>query len=491
MPTQLPLATNHAYYLGVSFYALYLRDLDHSSNPGPYCIFYFRILQGNLAMSSRFTDTLKRGWHPEKEGTTFKGQMVGAHEHRPYRQIRRLTCQPRKALLVEARKYGATIVCDVQIVCSRRMQDDNRNADRVARPISSLRDPASFGPPPKHIAAGGSMATPVPTTRPAQDSTITPASPSRAPYRPATVTDQQEVPEEEAPKPPQPYRVDTTGLSTSHLPPPPLRRDGADGRSPPPAAAAARLAPPSLPPRLPPRGLQGSSSIGAATSSPDARQRSDYLNEGAANRLGAAGISVPGLGINKPAPSATPASPSTASRSAAFVNGSQLNELQSRFACLGSSGSAAGPNARETPSEGTTFAQKQAALQTASNFRKDPGSVSVSDARAAASTINNFRQRHGDQIAAGSRQASALNDKYGIVGRAGGQVDGGETTASTGNVGANQSTPVSSSASAIAATSAILGKKKPAPPPPAKKPALAHLSQDAPPPIPLNTRPQF
>lgn len=139
--------------------------------------------------------------------------------------------------------------------------------------------------------------------------------------------------------------------------------------------------------------------------------------------------------------------------------------------------------------EGTTLAQKQAALQTASAFRRDPTSVSVSDARAATSTFNNFRQRHGDQVAAGARQASALNERYGVADRFGGVVRGSEAGVGAGAGAAEQTSPMSGSASLASAVS-MLGKKQPAPPPPKKKPELSS-GGNAPPPLPLGTKPQF
>jgi len=128
------------------------------------------------------------------------------------------------------------------------------------------------------------------------------------------------------------------------------------------------------------------------------------------------------------------------------------------------------------PKQGTTLAQKQAALQTASNFRRDPGSVSASDARAAASTFNNFRQRHGDQVAAGVQGANSLNQKYGLSDRFGQQHDAQETGVTS------SSTAGSFSPSAAAG---LLGKKKPAPPLPRKP------DGPNPPPVPTSTGPQF
>jgi hypothetical protein len=178
-----------------------------------------------------------------------------------------------------------------------------------------------------------------------------------------------------------------------------------------------------------------------------------------------------------------------------------MNELQNRFSKLGKSSlGGGGGTAAPPPTEGTTMEQKQAALRTASNFHKDPSSVSMSDARGAASTFNNFRQRHGDQVASGVRSANNLNQKYGVADKLGGfAAAGGQAQVGRqeeGVVGAN--TPAAPVSPGV---SGVLGKKKPPPPPPKKKPGLGGPpppgpssggnDDDAPPPIPLSTRPNW
>ena len=59
-----------------------------------------------------------------------------------------------------------------------------------------------------------------------------------------------------------------------------------------------------------------------------------------------------------------------------------FRELQNRFARLNAGQS----QSQDQPAEGTTWAQKQAALKTASNLNKDPSSVSASDAKSAVGT---------------------------------------------------------------------------------------------------------
>jgi hypothetical protein len=387
----------------------------------------------------------------------------------------------------------------------RNKDKDDSSQDHVARPLSDLQDPASFAPPPRRTGTGLAPAPPpVSAKRKVVASPSTYADPRAGPVEPpprntgvlaieAAPTEEDDHGESHQPKP---YRMNTTSLSTAGLPKPPARRDGANGTSPPSYnEATTDRAPPSLPPRLPPR-----------------TAASGGLNGDAVNRLGAAGVSVPALGIGarSAANSASPSPPPSHSPSpspGAGKWGVQVNELQGRFAKMGTS-SRQGSPAQEQPSEGTTWAEKQAALRTASAFQKDPSSVSFSDAKAAAGTVNNFRQRHGDQIAAGARTASSLNQKYGVTGEPGvGAYAASQTTQPTqskpsppplpgpsrqytGAVNVNPAPP--------AAASGLAGKKKPPPPPPKKKPGLAATPSpqpashgDAAPPIPMSTRPQF
>lgn len=350
-------------------------------------------------------------------------------------------------------------------------------------PITSLRDPASFAPPPKRTGTAGRAS---PGTNPAGGSESA---------RPAAQQPEPEL-EEERP-PPQPYRKDTTGLSTAHLPPPPGRRDGADGRAPAPAtvprAPPQTKAKPSLPPRLPPRQTEHVDEHTPAAPPPYSLEaeppaHQGILNRGAMNRLGAAGVSVPGFGI---APSPSP--PLPARRQAAAPpppvspqKPPQLGELQGRFAKFSTSS----PESQQEPapaSQGTTWAQKQAALKTASSFRNDPSSVSFSDARAAASTANNFRERHGAQVAAGLQSANNINNKYGITDKAA-AYDAG--TGAPPSRAPKQTTDYSNGMNLDGQGHSAASKKAP-PPPPKKRPDLVGTQNDsAPPPIPISSKPK-
>ncbi|KAF4957654.1 hypothetical protein FSARC_11227 [Fusarium sarcochroum] len=417
---------------------------------------------------SKYKDFMKNGWHPEKSsggGGGLRDQVKG-------------------------------------LVGRGKSDDNNDRGDHVSVPISQLKDPSSFAPPPKRTGSGL-----IPAPKPAASTprkVITSPSKYQDPRSPVTVdpayAQQQEQYEEEEPQPRGPYRTNTTGLSTDNLPKPPGRRDGADGRSgQPPSYQSAmagvgggRAAPPSLPPRLPPR----TDSAGSASASPAASPApagNSLLNQGAVNRLGAAGISVPGFGIGRSSPAAAaspspppPPRPGVASPPPPAAAPSHMNELQNRFSKLGTSSSNTNA-AAAPPSEGTTWEQKQAAFKTASSFQKDPSSVSFSDARAAASTANNFRQRHGEQVAAGAKTANNLNQKYGLLDKA-----QSSYSSLQGTQGQDQGAATGTVSPGLAS---LAGKKKPPPPPPKKKPALigapAPANDDGPPPIPMATRPQF
>jgi hypothetical protein len=369
-------------------------------------------------------------------------------------------------------------------------KDTNAQAhDHVSRPLSTLKDPAAFGPPPKNVNYHGGAALP---------NQITPDTRGLgAPLSKDEIYAKQRAEEEEAqreaeavakPKgPPLPFRADTTGLSTANLPPPPGRRDGADGRTPPPATKPK----PGLPPRLPPRQNSNPTSpppdYTVATTEPDSHK--GILNQGSMSRLSAAGVSVPDFGIGKsrqPLPPPSPASPSRTSATSP-ANSAQLSELQSRFSRL-SSTTAPKP---ESPREGTTFAQKQAALKTASAFRDDPSSISLNDAKAAASTANNFRERHGEQVKSGFQTANKLNTRYGIADKVG-TYGGISSTPEPASLPIEMRDNTTNGHANSGPELSVVGKKKP-PPPPVKRAGLAGAGasqKPVPPPIPLSSKPK-
>jgi len=215
--------------------------------------------------------------------------------------------------------------------------EEQRNHESA--PLSSLKDPSSFAPPPKHSAYYGDNG------RASSRAAMAPAEPSGGlgSVVPAPRPKQQEQVQEEQPKPPEPYRQDTSGLRTDHLPKPPVKRAGGGVGSP------ARTASPSLPPRqspalparqatkpppsLPPRMTENPTEYTPApppTYGEATKTNTDagMINQGAANRLGQAGISIPGFGIG--AQSTPPESP-------VRPNAPQLSELQQRFSRMNTS----------------------------------------------------------------------------------------------------------------------------------------------------------
>jgi len=356
--------------------------------------------------------------------------------------------------------------------------------DHQSTPLSALKDPASFGPPPKRTGTGGTTGS-LAITRtdagglgaPLNHSQLEEDRQRRLEREEAARRAEEEEREEHARRMAQPYKADTTGLSTGNLPKPPAFRPGERGESP--IAAPGGRPKPALPPRLPPRNPASSRTPLTPPppyQSPAADPERGVLNQGALGRLSHAGISVPGFEIGghkpPPVPSRTnSASPPVPSRFGAAAppppssparNGPQLGELQSRFAKMNTG------NSSPTAGTGTTWAQKQAALKTASDFKKDPTSVSLSDARTAASTANNFRERHGEQVASGMTAANNVNQKYGVMDK---------MKSYSGSEGAAPQ-PSSPSTGTF---------KKPAPPPP---PAKRRELQSGPPPVPLSSKPK-
>jgi hypothetical protein len=345
--------------------------------------------------------------------------------------------------------------------------------DHVSRPLSTLKDPASFGPPPRRIT-GSDGITPASTV----------ASKSKPPTRSRT---EQSVEEEvgaaegngPAPAPDRP-------------PLPPARRyatdSGGGGTN-----ASSEPPKPNLPPRLPPR-LNSNPAAGVSSPLPaydittrNPTRDNTSLNQGALNRLGQAGVSIPGFNIGRRT-STQEASGSPVQSPSPNPPSGKLNVLQSGFSKLPASSPKPDP-----PREGTTFAQKQAALRTAESLRKDPSSVSLADARSAASTANNFRERHGEQVARGWKAADSLNRKYAIVDRANSYA-GNQPSSVAPDLPPNKPSSATESPSSPATpeTPVATGKKKPPPPPPPKKRELGGKGDQGgvAPPLPIASKPQ-
>lgn len=277
-------------------------------------------------------------------------------------------------------------------------------------PLATLKDPSSFAPPPRRVAHGHGL----------------------------------------------------SDVASSHPAPVPTERPK-----------------PNLPPRLPPR--QNSNPHANTPLPPPSYNEATqpetpsegFLNQGVINRLGQAGVSVPGFGIGKAVPPPVPSRQNVVSNAATPSptfpeHESRAKEQMSRLA-----GIATPTPSSAAPAEGTSWADKQATLRTANVLCNDPSKVKTSDLRAATATANNFRQRHGEQVASGWKTASGLNAKYGIADRV--------------NHLPSPSNPASPhSLTKVAPKS--LGKKTPPPLPPKKK--VSQVTPAEPPPIPLSSKPK-
>ncbi|KAJ5362037.1 hypothetical protein N7541_002881 [Penicillium brevicompactum] len=292
---------------------------------------------------SGFRNVMKDGWHPKgKEGgkESWRGDFKGINQVAGW-------------------------------MGKGRDADSADKSEHVSQPMSSLKDPSSFGPPPKHINYHGAAAVPNQTT------------PDRrglgAPLSQDQINNQhthyhQEAAEEEEPQkpapPPVPYRANTTGLSTDHLPPPPRRTDSASPAS---TNSFSKPKPPKPPPRLPARNGSPSNDPPPVYSAEPVVSH-DYINQDASSRLANAGVSVPGFGIGEQGQQSPAHAP--------------VNELQSRFSQMNTgSGSPAPPPPARTP---TTESQ--------------PGS--------SGSSIQNFRERHGDKIDAGKQKYGDFRERH-------------------------------------------------------------------------------
>ncbi|KAL2853346.1 hypothetical protein BJY01DRAFT_73965 [Aspergillus pseudoustus] len=360
-------------------------------------------------------------------------------------------------------------------------KDEDRE-NHVSRPLASLKDPSSFGPPPKHIKYHGAGALPNETT---PDRTGWGAPLSQAQINLQNSQRQQEEEEEKrkaeeaAKRPPVPYRANRTGIDTSNLPPPPRRVATPELE---PISASPKLRP-SVPPRVPPRTntltpttSQSPSPPPAYTPSPPAEQTraaaDAYLNHAATSRLSQAGVSVPALGIgSKPS---TPTSHSTTG----YAGQAPVNELQSRFSQLRTNSTS--PNTPPAPSPPGQQGQSPSV-----------SSTNVSNAR---STYNDFRSKHSDQIEAGKQKLSGLNQRYGIADRINSALGSkSENTEQAPPVPPHPNLSRSTTTSSTD-TESLVRRKAPPPPPPQKKAELrstpVSAGSPAPPPLPLGTKPR-
>jgi hypothetical protein len=348
---------------------------------------------------------------------------------------------------------------------------DSEQEQHVSRPLSSLKDPSAFGPPPKHIAVHGPGAVPNQTT-PDRRGLGAPLSQEEIQHAQARQQEQIRAEEEEAQKPagpPLPYRVNTTGLNTDNLPPPPARRMHSPASS---VSSASSKPVPSVPPRIPPR-MNSTPQSHPATPPPAYSPSEPVLNQGAVSRLSNAGVSVPALGIGH-------GRSSSSNTTGGAVGQTSVNELQARFSQMRTSLS-------HSPSQGASPSVQGGASQ------PEPS---------ATSTLNNLRERHNDKIEAGKERMQEFNHKYKISQRFNNFVD--EKRSANTSISSKQFRPPptpphpnqSQPSSDATEIDAAIQRKGPPPPPP-KKAAMRSTpvnapspSSPVPPPLPLSTKPQ-
>ena len=344
-------------------------------------------------------------------------------------------------------------------------QSDTTTAhNHTSTPITSLKDPASFAPPPKRADRD-------PDAVPHRAATVqSSASTTRSTDREAE--EEQEAAAERREPAPGPFRVDTTGLSTQNLPKPPARHPDLESPTRPSRAKPPLKPKPTLPPRLPPRYATAVPDSPPPTYSKATEQASSSApgpNSGALDRLGAAGISVPGLDIGRREPE-WPRARSESDSPRGTPASDEVQSLQSRFSQLPSPSAPSAPPSSPIP----TSTVKSAALRTASKLHGDPYSVSLVDARSAASTASELGERHGDRFEEALQRPQELNKKVGTEGRLAGSSDAGAARRDQD----------------AAASPPAIPSKKAAPPPPPRRPGLALDRPGTPPSVPITTRPK-
>ncbi|TQS35606.1 hypothetical protein Golomagni_03969 [Golovinomyces magnicellulatus] len=291
------------------------------------------------------------------------------------------------------------------------------NEQRASRPLQSLTDPTTFGPPPRKIQIHGDDKT-SPDLRKNGGCYSTDSS---------SGNDNAEERNIKSNPPPIPYRA-----SNQELRPPPSSLPKYSEipafkhtESSTPASAKS-----TLPPRLPPRDKSIST-----------QQTPSILENKLQKRVPREGFS---------------------------------NILEARDGTKNEFDSTVKPPF--STKNGTTFAQKKAAIKTISSFSRDPSSVSISDIKEAAYTTNNFRERHNDQV-----NHNGISEKIGQL-----QAPSKAVNQLHGDIKSEDS------------HKKIVNKKRPPPPPPPKliknnnliDPSI-DLKKKTPPPIVIETKPKW
>ncbi|KAJ6111231.1 hypothetical protein N7486_003466 [Penicillium sp. IBT 16267x] len=396
---------------------------------------------------SGFSNVVKGGWHPKgKEGgkESWRGDFKGINQ--------------------------------VAAWMGKGKNPSSEQSEHVSQPLSSLKDPASFAPPPKHINFHG--AATVNETTPDRRGLGAPMSHEQIEEQNTRQRKVAEAEQEAAQKPkspPVPYRVNTTGLSTNNLPPPPVRRLDSPTAAPPMSAKPAIMKPkPQLPPRLPPRNQSPSQNPSPpppyATGPPSPSQ--GYVNQEAASRLANAGVSVPEFGIGG----------TSGAYQTTQANEAPVHDLQSRFSQMRTdSGS---PNKAPAP---PVPAPRPA--NSADFLPPAPG----------------FRDRHADTIDAGKKKWGGVTSRFNTF------VEDRKFSANANkriprppgpDSPVRTPAPIPAPAPASPSSPSTLetqARKKPPPPPPKRAEmraaptmpgAFPEFESSAPPPVPHNSKPR-
>ncbi|KAJ6156081.1 hypothetical protein N7497_004966 [Penicillium chrysogenum] len=324
---------------------------------------------------SGLRNTIKGGWHPEgKEGgkESWRGDFKGINQVAGW-------MGKGKEGSSSSSGQGSSSQGGLRGQVAGWMGKGNEsNSDRsnhVSQPLSALKDPSAFGPPPKHTKYHGAAAAPNQAN--IQD-----------PHRQEVAEAEEEQFQKPAP-PPVPYRVNTSGLSTDNLPPPVRRLDSASSAS---TSSISKSKPPKPPPRLPARNGSPVSDPPPAYS-PAPVLSHDYINQDATSRLANAGVSVPGFGIGQEKSSSPAHTP--------------VNELQSRFSQMGTSDS---PSVPTRPTQASANIEPHSASSTSSvqNFReRHAGTIDSGKQK-----YGDFRERHADTIDSGKQKYGDFRERH-------------------------------------------------------------------------------
>ncbi|KAI1927423.1 hypothetical protein LOZ65_002314 [Ophidiomyces ophidiicola] len=350
--------------------------------------------------------------------------------------------------------------------------------EHIARPVSTLRDPSSFAPPPRRVNT-----TPNGVAFAAPHAQIQETVPSRSP------------------PPPVPSRANSTNPSTNYSAPQ-SKSPVADSYN----NCLNAKPKPSLPPRLPPR---GDSTTSPSPPPPPYEathvQTESYLNQAPMGRLASVGVSVPALGIQRLSSTA----PGSRAQSQSQSGSNAANELQARFSQLNTSSpdTSSFQGAKTSPNQGFGSQQPLNASPVALPIASQTATQNTVNNQTSAesrpnlpASMNSFRERHGDQIQSVKGKLNGLNQKYGITKRINEFIEDQKSPANPNSAAAapppGQATPNHPYPSPNASRpdlDALNKRKPPPPPPPPKKPSMQSnpiSNSPSPPPLPLNTKPR-